>query len=130
MRLSDETLRIAVGLRLGSPLCVAHVCHHCNEQVGPLGRHGLCCRWSEGRHYRHAALNEIICRSLTSVHIPSLLEPSGLSRNDGKRPDGVTVTPWSSGKSLVWDATGLILSLRPIGVWLSIWLVKLQLRLR
>ena len=69
------------------------------------GMHGLSCRWSEGRHYRHAAINEIICRSLTSVNVPSLLEPSGLFRSDGKRPDRVTVTPWSSGKPLVWDAT-------------------------
>ena len=101
----SNSLRIAVGLRLGTPLCSPHVCHHCNEQVGILGRHGLSCRQSEGRHYRHATINEIICRSLTSVNVPSLLEPSGLFRSDGKRPDRVTVTPWSSGKPLVWDAT-------------------------
>ena len=34
-------------------------------------------------------------------------EPVGLCRSDGKRPDGlhVTVIPWSSGKSAVWDVT-------------------------
>ena len=31
--------------------------------------------------------------------------PPGLSRSDGKRPDGAAIIPWSSGKPLVWDAT-------------------------
>ena len=33
------------------------------------------------------------------------MEPSGLSRTDGKRPDGMTLFPFRSGKCLVWDAT-------------------------
>ena len=37
--------------------------------------------------------------------IPSALEPNGLCREDGKWPDGVTIVPWKSGRSLVWDAT-------------------------
>ena len=35
--------------------------HHCGEDVDVLGRHGLICRWSEGRHQRHTALNEFRC---------------------------------------------------------------------
>jgi hypothetical protein len=42
---------------------------------------------------------------MTAAKIPSRLEPSGLFRSDGKRPDGVTIVPWQCGKLLVWDAT-------------------------
>ena len=31
--------------------------------------------------------------------------PSGLSPADGRRPDGMSMVPWTSGKLLVWDAT-------------------------
>ena len=37
--------------------------------------------------------------------MPSMLEPSALDRGDGKRPDGITVYPYSRGLSLIWDAT-------------------------
>jgi hypothetical protein len=30
-------------------------------------------------------------------------EPPGLTRNDGKRPDGATELAWQSGKRLTWD---------------------------
>jgi hypothetical protein len=42
---------------------------------------------------------------LTSVHVNSTLEPNGLSRDDGKRPDGMTLVPWNKGQPLVWDVT-------------------------
>jgi hypothetical protein len=42
---------------------------------------------------------------LTSIHVNSTLEPNGLSRGDGKRPDGMTLVPWSKGQPLVWDVT-------------------------
>jgi len=32
-------------------------------------------------------------------------EPVGLFRTDGRRPDGLTLIPWQSGKSLCWDVT-------------------------
>jgi hypothetical protein len=34
-----------------------------------------------------------------------LLEPNGLFRNDGKRPDGMTLIPGIKGQPLVWDVT-------------------------
>ena len=33
------------------------------------------------------------------------MEPPGLVRGDGSRPEGITVFPFSGGKSLVWDCT-------------------------
>ena len=33
------------------------------------------------------------------------LEPTGLDRSDGKRPDGITMVPWKNGNLLAWDAT-------------------------
>ena len=96
---------MAVGLHLGVALCRPHSCQHCGAAVEQSGLHGLSCRFSTGRHYRHAALNEIIHRALTTSHIPSRLEPTGLDRSDGKRPDGITMDPWKNGNLLVWDAT-------------------------
>jgi len=32
-------------------------------------------------------------------------EPHGLVRDDGKRPDGLTLLPWNSGRSATWDVT-------------------------
>ena len=69
------------------------------------GTHGLHCRKSLGRHPRHSAINDLIKRSLGSAKIPAHLEPAGICRSDGKRPDGATVLPWRSGRILVWDAT-------------------------
>ena len=70
-----------------------------------MGTHGLSCRSSSGRYHRHSAINDIIHRTLSAAHVPSRLEPQGLLRTDGKRPDGMTLTPWSVGRPLVWDAT-------------------------
>ena len=36
-----------------------------------------------------------------------MLEPRGLYRTDGQRPDGVTKIPWEMGKQLVWDFTSV-----------------------
>ena len=47
----------------------------------------------------------MIKRACTSDHIPAILEPSGTFRDDAKRPDGLTLVPWSRGRCLLWDAT-------------------------
>ena len=58
-----------------------------------------------GRHFRHAAMNDIIVRTMSAAGIPARLEPPGLSRSDGKRPDGMSLVPWGQGRPLVLDAT-------------------------
>ena len=105
LRMDNEVIRVAAGLRLGITLCLPHQCHQCSADVDHLGLHGLSCRKSQGWHPRHAAVNELIRRSLASAKIPSHLEPSGIMRSDGKRPDGATIMPWKNGRTMVWDAT-------------------------
>ena len=105
LRMDNNTIRVAVGIRLGTQLCRPHMCHHCGSEVDGSGIHGLSCRWSEGRHHRHSALNDIVFRALSAAKVPSRLEPSGIYRSDGKRPDGMSIVPWKSGKLLVWDVT-------------------------
>ena len=62
-------------------------------------------RYSAGRLPRHANLNDVVKRGLAAAGVPSWLEPVGLDRGDGRRPDGITVFPYCRGKSLCWDAT-------------------------
>jgi hypothetical protein len=41
----------------------------------------------------------------SSDHRNKIIEPYGLLREDGKRPDGITLIPWKRGRTLVWDVT-------------------------
>ena len=42
---------------------------------------------------------------MNKAQYPAVKEPVGLSRSDGKRPDGATQIPWTRGKPLAWDIT-------------------------
>ncbi|XP_029656497.1 uncharacterized protein LOC115230450 [Octopus sinensis] len=91
-KLDDDTIRIGLCLRLGLPMCTPHPCK-CGKRIGPLGRHPLSCTRSAGRFPRHSAANDIIKRAMDAAGFHSQLEPAGLDRGDGKRPDGVTIYP-------------------------------------
>ena len=104
LRLEDDTVRVAVALRLGLELCTPHVCP-CGVMVESNGWHGLSCRRSQGRSIRHNQLNDLIFRALIRAGVMSAKEPVGLTRSDGKRPDGATLTAWKDGNKLAWDVT-------------------------
>ena len=92
LKLSNHHLRFAIGLRLGSKILLEH------------GWHDLCLKSAE-RFSRHSNLNALIKQSLSSTHIPSVLEPRHLYRTNQKRLDGSTLVPWAVGKQLLWDVT-------------------------
>ena len=104
LKLDDQQLRISIDLGLGANICVEHVCH-CGKRVERDVVHGISCNKRAGRFSRHATLNSLVDLSLGSTDLPSMLELSGLSRTDDKRPDGVTMIPWKMGKQTVWDVT-------------------------
>jgi len=80
LRLDDEAVRVAVGLRLESDLCVPHQCH-CGSQVDARGLHSFVCKRAPGRSARHITL-------LTTWWPVGLLQPEFLSP---KRRSGYSV---------------------------------------
>ena len=92
LRLSDEAMRVAVGLRLGANICEPHTCA-CGALVTARGEHGLSCSLGFGRMARHGVLNDLFYRALVKAGFPATKEPQGLLRSDGKRPDGITLIP-------------------------------------
>ncbi|MCI0562581.1 MAG: hypothetical protein MN733_29210, partial [Nitrososphaera sp.] len=105
LRLSNDIIRVATGLRLGSNLCSPHNCGECGRAVDTLGSHGLSCKDSAGRSSRHNLVNDIIRRELVRANIAAVREPTGLIPGSEKRPDGVTLIPWARGRCMAWDAT-------------------------
>ena len=103
-RLDDCTLRIAVSLRLGTPICAPHDCI-CGASVDSFGSHVRSCHKAAGRTSRHSSVNDIIKRALAAANVPSRLGPTALTRDDGKCPDCLTLVPWKEGRCLVWDFT-------------------------
>ena len=61
--------------------------------------HGISSRFNRGRHSGHAAVNDIIKRSLESAKIPChLYRANGALPFRRKRPDGASVVPWRRGE--------------------------------
>jgi len=104
LRMDNEQFATAIALRLGAPVCVSHTCV-CGAEVERSAQHPLVCSKMKSRHARHRLGNDVIFRALKSAEVPATLEPLGLSRCDGKRPDGSSLLAWKGGKPLVWDFT-------------------------
>ena len=69
---------------------------------GQFALHGLSCKKSQELYFRHAAVNNIIMRSLGASKFPAQLEPSTISRSYSKRP--IRLEPTSHlGRILVWE---------------------------
>ena len=103
-RLSDSAFTVALGLRLGLPVATPGTCR-CGRDLDVFGDHALTCGKGVGRGARHAEINSRIRSFLSEAGCPSVLEPTGLVRSDGKRPDGATVLPFDKGLPMAWDAT-------------------------
>ena len=101
--LDNESFRIAISQSWVSP-SVPHkmpLWSH-SRQIWPTSSLLPLQRWSLTRH---SALNDVIKRALSSAGFNAVLEPVSLDRGDGKRPDGMTVFPFSMEKCLIWDCT-------------------------
>ena len=103
-RLDNDSFCLAVSIRHGLRVCTPHRCR-CYSRVNKYGLHPLSRRFSIGHLPRHTALNDVTRRSLQSADIPAPLKPAGSDRDDGNRLDGITLFPYTRGKSLVMDAT-------------------------
>ena len=57
------------------------------------------------RHSALAPFAHIINRALDAAGTPCVLEPAGLDRGYGRRPDDIKIFPFLQGKSLMWNAT-------------------------
>jgi len=66
LKLDDEAVRMAVGLRLGLNFCVPHQCC-CRALVDASGRLSFVCKQAPGKTARHHALNDVVAR-----HSPQL----------------------------------------------------------
>ena len=104
LKLDPMSLKISCAHWLVTTLCHYHKCI-CGDDEDSFGHHSLSCKNQMGRRSRHEEVNDLIKRALVQAKIPAIKEPSSLSRTDGKRLDGLTLTTWKNGKCLIWDVT-------------------------
>jgi hypothetical protein len=68
LRLSNDAVQVAVGLRLGVEVCEAHTCS-CGKLVDVTGTHSLCGKHAPGRSVRHHNLNDVVVQALTKAAV-------------------------------------------------------------
>src|SRR6218665_83856 len=67
--LSNEAIRVAIGLRLGLDLCTPHQCQ-CVETADPRGHHGLVCRQLVQEDQPDTLPSTTLCGGLSRRRIP------------------------------------------------------------
>ena len=92
LRMSNETIRVAVELRLGAKLCKPHQCI-CGTLFDARGLHGLSCQRSVGIQATHSLSNYTIWCAMNKAGVQSTKEPIGFPRSKGIWPDSVTSIP-------------------------------------
>ena len=102
--LSDEDIRLSLAQQLGVKACSPYTCA-CGKSVDARGQHGLSCKRSMARRQRHSMVNDIILRAVKRAKDHAHKEPTGLVLQNGKRPDGATLIPWSRSKALALNVT-------------------------
>jgi len=102
--LSDEHFRASICLRYGIKVFSEHFCL-CGEVVDEFGNHNFIFRRNGGKVSRHEDLNKEISNTLKKCGFNNRLEPPNFTQTHKLRPDGMTISPWSSGKLMIWDVT-------------------------
>ena len=100
LRISNEAVGIAIGLRFGLIICDPHSCP-CGGVVDAKGIHGPSCKLSAGRSIRHLKSTILSTQSRRSVY----QRTARFAPGEDKLPDGLTLVPWQGGRCLAWDAT-------------------------
>ena len=77
LKLDNEAVRVAVGLRLGLDICEPHSCR-CGLLVDARGLHSLTCKQAPVRSSRHHTLNDLVAQALAVAGVPAVKEPAGL----------------------------------------------------
>ena len=88
----------------GAPVTAQHKCK-CGLFAAADGLHALICPKNKHRFTRHNNCNVLVNEALITAKIPSTLEPVGLLRKDGRRPDGLSLIHWNVSRTLAWDFT-------------------------
>ena len=68
LKLDDEAVMVAVGLRLGM-VFVPHLCR-CGSPVDARGLHSLVCKQAPGRSSIHHILNDLVSRAFVAAGVP------------------------------------------------------------
>ena len=90
--------------QIGRPCITEHRCL-CGTTLDSYGTHALVCQRINSMFTRHTITNEDIRDAFKTAQTPVTLEPTGLLRDDGRRPYGTISTPWHRGKLIAWDFT-------------------------